>query len=206
LPWCKPFANEPRGRRRHRTDFGGTKPGQDGTERHQTDQTARGHRTHNPEVAGSNPARATSKTAGQEGCRGDRVDGISRQDLLSKSNPLSVSDEPFSVNGGSYRINDPSVSPPLPVPPPPTLASRRIRIPSRRRPRHVTSLHPKIGGVKHCACGHMCGTSDFAMLIQPGVSPTVICPPNFGVCPAGASQLAALLGRREVLSVPLLPD
>ena len=43
------------------TAFGGTKPGQDCTERHQTDQTARGHRTHNPEVAGSNPARATSR-------------------------------------------------------------------------------------------------------------------------------------------------
>jgi hypothetical protein len=27
-------------------------------------------RTHNPEVAGSNPARATSESAGQEGCRG----------------------------------------------------------------------------------------------------------------------------------------
>ena len=38
LPWCKPFANEPRGLRRHGTDLGGTKPGQGGTERHQTTQ------------------------------------------------------------------------------------------------------------------------------------------------------------------------
>src|ERR687892_1178753 len=51
LPWCKRNANEPRGLRRYGTDLGGTKPGQDGTERHQTTRTARDRRSHNPEVA-----------------------------------------------------------------------------------------------------------------------------------------------------------
>src|ERR671918_665379 len=62
LPWCKRNANEPRGLRRYGTDLGGTKPGQDGTERHQTTRTARDRRSHNPEVA--DPARATRETAG----------------------------------------------------------------------------------------------------------------------------------------------
>jgi hypothetical protein len=65
LPWYKPFANEPRGARRYRTELGGTKPEQDGTKRVQTEQTARAHRTHNPEVAGSNPTHEQSKTAGR---------------------------------------------------------------------------------------------------------------------------------------------
>jgi hypothetical protein len=65
LALVQTICNEPRELRRHRTDLGGTNPAQDGMGRHQTDQTARAHRTHNPEVAGSNPARATSETEGR---------------------------------------------------------------------------------------------------------------------------------------------
>src|SRR5918992_2522963 len=47
---------------------GGTKPGQHGTRRHQTEQAARGHRSHNPEVAGSiQPAQQSRSEVVPEG-------------------------------------------------------------------------------------------------------------------------------------------
>ena len=65
MPWCKPFAY--RLERTTRTGAHGTTFDWTGgsTTRSGTDQNARGHRTHNPEVVGSNPTRATSEAAGR---------------------------------------------------------------------------------------------------------------------------------------------
>jgi hypothetical protein len=96
------------------TDIGGTKPEQDGIEWHQTDQTARAHRTHNPE----GPHRA-----GRPSVRG------------ASSSSLDAKPPVFSTLSGDITSHGPGIEDGAQE----AAVVRVLAGPERRNPRHTVA-------------------------------------------------------------------